>query len=99
MPKCAISYTYDNDQHKSWAANLALDLMGLGIDLVFDQMHLRLGADMIHFMESLVRDSDFVLMVLTDNYKHKVDARAGGAGYEGSIISAELYAAEPDQGK
>lgn len=99
MLKCAIAYTHDSDDHRDWVANLAVDLMDLGIDMIFDQMHLTLGADMMHFMEGLVRDANFVLMVLTDNYKRKVDARAGGAGYEGSIISAELYASVPNQGK
>jgi len=48
--------------------------------------------DMIpHFMERIQR-SDFVLIVCTPKYKDRSDNRRGGVGYEGNIMTAELYA-------
>src|SRR5216683_800920 len=41
-------------------------------------------------MESLVRDSRFVLIVGTQGYKDRFDGRKGGVGYEGHIISGEI---------
>lgn len=42
-------------------------------------------------MEQSVRSSDYVLIVCTPAYKQKADARIGGVGYEGHIISGELF--------
>jgi hypothetical protein len=43
-------------------------------------------------MERSIRDNAFVLMICTPNYKAKADGRQGGVGYEGDIITGELYA-------
>ena len=53
-----------------------------------DQLHLRLGDRSPQFMEESVRDSEYVLVICTETYKQKFDARKGGAGYEGHIITA-----------
>ena len=42
-------------------------------------------------MEQSVRSSDYVLIVCTPAYKQKADERIGGVGYEGHIISGELF--------
>lgn len=42
-------------------------------------------------MEESVTSADYVLIVCTPAYKAKADARVGGVGYEGHIISDELY--------
>lgn len=41
-------------------------------------------------METAIRDSDFVLIVCTPQYRDKSNRRLGGVGYEGHIIAAEL---------
>lgn len=42
-------------------------------------------------MENSVRDSKYVLIVCTADYRKKSDERRGGVGYEDNIITAELY--------
>jgi len=42
-------------------------------------------------MECAVRDNNFVLIVCTSRYKERSDARLGGVGYEGDIMTAEVY--------
>jgi hypothetical protein len=42
-------------------------------------------------MEGSVRESDFVLIICTPHYKRKSEERLGGVGYEGSVITAEIY--------
>ena len=41
-------------------------------------------------MEEAIRESDFVLIVCTPRYREKSNARLGGVGYEGNIITAEM---------
>lgn len=42
-------------------------------------------------METAVRDSDFVLIVCTPSYRHKSNRRQGGVGYEGDIMTGEVF--------
>ncbi len=55
-----------------------------------DQWNLGLGERLPEFMESLVRDSRFVLIIGTQGYKDRFDGRKSGVGYEGHIISGEI---------
>jgi hypothetical protein len=43
-------------------------------------------------MEAAVRDNDFVVVVCTPPYKIKSDTRSGGVGYEGGIMTGEVFA-------
>jgi hypothetical protein len=43
-------------------------------------------------MEREIRENDFVLVVCTPKYKTKSEARIGGVGYEGDIMTAEVLA-------
>lgn len=92
IPKVAISYSWDNDQHKEWVLKLATDLQtryGISVTLdVWDGM--KLGKLLTHFMEHAITDSDRVICVMTPNYKKKTENREGGVGMEYSVISADI---------
>lgn len=85
-----ISYSWDDEDHKKWVGSLAARLRADGIDAIIDQTHLALGARTTEFTERSVRDSRYVLVVCSDNYKRRFDNRQGGAGYEGNIITGEI---------
>ena len=89
-PKVFISYAWENDI-KSWVRDLALHLREDGVETILDQWEMHLGDQLAEFMESSVRNSDFVLIVCTPKYKAKSDDRKGGVGYEGHIITAEIF--------
>lgn len=91
MPKVFISYSWEDNEHKKWVRSLADDLLDNGIDTTLDQYDLSLGDRLPQFMEQSVTDSDYVLIICTPTYKAKSDARKGGVGYEGHIISGELF--------
>jgi hypothetical protein len=42
-------------------------------------------------METAVRENEFVLIVCTPRYKEKSDKRLGGVGYEGDIMTGEVF--------
>ncbi|MCX7113626.1 MAG: SUMF1/EgtB/PvdO family nonheme iron enzyme [Proteobacteria bacterium] len=90
-PTVFISYSWDSPIHKDWVKTLADRLIGNGIKVIFDQYHCRPGDNFLMFMEQSVKRADRVLLILTEAYKTKADLRLRGAGFEGQVISAELY--------
>src|SRR3989442_2962471 len=90
MPNIFISYSWDTPEHKVWVHDLAARFRQDGVDVTLDQWHLVPGDQLTHFMESAVRASDFVLIVCTPHYKERSEARVGGVGYEGDIMTAEI---------
>jgi hypothetical protein len=90
MKSVFISYSWENDDHKTWVLALALRLRSDGIETIIDQTHLDLGARTPEFMERSVRESSCVLVICSEKYKRRFDNREGGVGYEGHIISGEI---------
>lgn len=89
-PDVFISYSWDSEEHKDWVLQLASRLTGDGVGVVLDRWHLAPGDPLTEFMERGIRESGFVLVVCTPGYKRRSDGRRGGAGYEGTIITAEI---------
>ena len=89
-PKVFVSYSREEGTHEAWVLGLASSLRRNGVDSALDQWDLRPGQDMTLFMESQIRDSDFVIMVCTPTYAKKSNLPSGGVGYEKNIISAEM---------
>jgi hypothetical protein len=90
MPTAFISYSWDDDEHKTWVRGLAARLRADGVDVTLDQWHVAPGDQLPQFMERAVRENDFVLIICTPRYKQRSDKRAGGVGYEGDIITGEV---------
>ena len=89
--KIFISYSWDSEEHKTWVLSLAQRLIGDGVDITLDQFDMRLGTNLTHYMENSMKESDRVIIIMTENYKLKADGRKGGVGYEYSIINSEIY--------
>ncbi len=93
MPRIFISYSHETKEHDSWVEELAAELRRNGVDATLDTWDMTPGLDMTVFMESQIRDSDFVVLVCTPTYAQKSNIPHGGVGYEKNIISAELLQA------
>jgi hypothetical protein len=94
-PRTFISYSWDDDEHKTWVRDLATNLRKDGVDVTLDQWHVQPGDQLPSFMERAIRESDFVLIVCTPKYKIKSDKRSeggGGVAYEGDVIQGEVFA-------
>ena len=89
-PTTFVSYSWDSEEHKSWVRDLAYRLRNDGIDVKLDQWETAPGDQLTEFMERGVREHDFVVIVCTPKYKERSDSRAGGVGYEGDIMTAEV---------
>ncbi len=90
-PKTFVSYSWDDDSHKKWVAQLATDLRYDGVETILDQWHAVPGDQLPAFMEREIRENDYVLIICTPKYKLKSDQRKGGVGYEGDIMTAEVH--------
>jgi hypothetical protein len=90
-PKAFISYSWDDEPHKEWVKALAARLRSEGIDVTLDRWAVAPGDQLPRFMETAVRENDFVLIVCTPSYKLKSDGRKGGVGYEGDIMTGEVF--------
>jgi len=90
-PKTFISYAWEGADHKGWVRELAIRLRRDGIDAILDQWEAVPGDLLPKFMETQVRESDFVLIVCTPKYKRKSETRSGGVGYEGDVMTSEVF--------
>ncbi len=90
-PKVFASYSHDSLEHKKWVRYLCTKLCENGVDAILDQWDLSPGGDLTLFVESGVRDADRVIVICTPYYVEKANARKRGVGYEGTMITAELY--------
>ncbi|CAC9621401.1 hypothetical protein [uncultured Gammaproteobacteria bacterium] len=90
-PKCFISYSHDNQEHKKWVLNLAIRLRKNGVNAILDQWDLRLGGDIPTFIERL-KEVDRVICVCSKKYTSKADNSKGGVGYEKMLLTARLMA-------
>lgn len=99
-PKVFISYAWGSDDYQNKVLAFASQLVGDGIEVVFDKWDLIEGNDTYAFMEQCVTDSSItnVLMLLDPIYAEKADDRTGGVGTETQIISAQIYG-KVDQNK
>jgi hypothetical protein len=91
-PTAFISYSWDDDTHRAWVRDLATQLRATGVDARLDNWHTVPGDQLPEFMEREIRDNDYVIIVCTPKYKAKSEGRTGGVGYEGDIMTAEVFA-------
>jgi HAD superfamily phosphoserine phosphatase-like hydrolase len=90
-PKAFVSYSWDSPEHRRWVKALATRLRADGVDATLDQWAAAPGDQLPAFMETAVRENDFVVIVCTEKYRKKANERGGGVGYEGDIIAGELF--------
>lgn len=90
-PISFISYAWESNEHKDWVRKLAERLVENGVETSLDQWDIELGSDMPQYMETCVRESDFVILVCTPTFAAKANSGKGGVGYEKHIVTGEIY--------
>ena len=90
IPKVFISNSHDSLEHKKWVLELATRLRTNVVDAILDQWELTAGSDVPHFMEQNLVNSDFIIMICTNNYVEKANKGTGGVGYEKMIVTGSL---------
>jgi len=98
-PRCFISYAWEGEKHLEWVRILAERLQLSGVFVILDQWDVAAGAELPAFMESAVREADFVLLICTPTFAEKANSGKGGVGYEKSIVTGEIFARIATAGK
>jgi hypothetical protein len=91
VSKAFLSYSWDDDTHTEWVEQLATKLRSDGIDVSLDRWHAAPGDRLPEFMESAVRENDFVIAICTPRYKERSEGHSTGVGYEGGIMTAYAF--------
>lgn len=91
-PLVLISYAWEEEdtEYMNWVERFAEDLRNNGINAQIDKYQPH-GTDLVKFMLNSIRTAQKVLCILTPKYKEKAESGRGGAAYEGTIISHEIY--------
>ncbi|MEW9924178.1 toll/interleukin-1 receptor domain-containing protein [Clostridium butyricum] len=91
IPKVFISYSWDNDLHKDWIVMLTNNLRKHGIDANFDRGVTQKGTiNLNRMMIENLRDNDFIIVVMTKNYKERAEGYKGGVGLETMLLGNEI---------
>ncbi|MGH9799095.1 MAG: SEFIR domain-containing protein, partial [Blastocatellia bacterium] len=98
-PKVFISYSHDSQEHVARVLRLSDALCNWGIDCHIDQYELA-PANWLSWMERQIREADSVLIVCTEIYCRRFEGREtrpSGVGWEGGIITTQLYEQQQDK--
>ena len=99
-PTAFISYSHDSPEHQNCVLALSNRLRADGIDTILDQyLEAPPSVGWPRWMDRLIRDVDFVLIVCTETYYRRVmgDEKPGvgqGVRWEGALIYQHMYNAD-----
>lgn len=86
-PTAFISYSWDSKEHKDWITNLANLLRDNGVDATIDVFETQKGTVNLNaMMLKNIKNNDYTIIVLTQNYAEKADAFQGGVGFETNML-------------
>ncbi|MFC7393020.1 toll/interleukin-1 receptor domain-containing protein [Scopulibacillus cellulosilyticus] len=81
-----VSYSWDNDEHQKWVLNLTNKLRTNGVDATIDLFETQNGTTNLNkMMIQGLRDSDSIIIVLTEKYANRANKFEGGVGFETTL--------------
>lgn len=90
-PNVFVSYSWDNASHMEWVAYLVNELRKKGINADFDRNITQQGTvNLNRMMVENFRLSDYIIVVLTENYAQRANEHKGGVGLETTFLENEL---------
>jgi hypothetical protein len=92
-----LSYSWSPPSHKAWVALLAEELRKYDIDCVFDRNDLHPGDQVTHFMERGMTECSVTLIICSEDYTLKANARESGVGYETNLSANEYLHRSPEE--
>ncbi|MBP1044422.1 toll/interleukin-1 receptor domain-containing protein [Vagococcus sp. BWB3-3] len=98
-PKVFLSYSWEFSETKDKVRKLATVLKDEGIEVIYDETHVRPGQSLNFFMERIDRDNHNKVFIFCDSsYLEKTKFRSGGVGKEAQLLSDYVYN-NPEQTK
>jgi len=90
-PISFISYSWDSDDHKNWVRYLSEQLQQAGVKTFLDQWDLKLGMNIMQWIEDSISSSNYILLICTPKFAERANKMEGGVGQEKIIIGGEMY--------
>ena len=85
--KIFVSYSWDSKDHQEWVAYLVRRLREEGYDARYDQYITSQNTiNLNRMMVERIKNDDFVIVVVTENYTKKADEFIGGVGFESELL-------------
>lgn len=97
IKKVFVSYSWDDEKHQRWVMNLVNLLRENGIDATFDKFETQsVTVNLYYMMISNIKDKDYIIVVLTENYAKKANELQGGVGFE-TLLTFPLLTKESNK--
>ncbi|WP_242274953.1 toll/interleukin-1 receptor domain-containing protein [Bacillus cereus group sp. BfR-BA-01445] len=95
--KAFISYSWDNPQHEQWVFDLNNSLRDKGIISKIDKtITQETTTNLNTMMVQNMKNNDYIIIVLTENYAQKADSLQGGVGFE-TTLSLPILQENPEK--
>ena len=86
-----ISYSWDSMEHQQWVIGLTNELRKKGIVATMDLFETQQGTvNLNQMMIKNIKDSDYVVIVLTEEYAKKSNEFQGGVGFETMLTIPDI---------
>lgn len=83
IPKVFVSYSWDSEEHKRWVLQLVSTLRKYGVNAIIDEAQIQKETvNLNSMMLKNIQQSDYILVIMTENYAFKADNESGGVGFE-----------------
>lgn len=90
-PTAFISYSWDSMKHQQWVVDLTNKLRTKGIAATMDLFETQQGTvNLNQMMIKNIKESDYVVIVLTEEYAKKADNFQGGVGFETMLTIPDI---------
>lgn len=81
-----ISYSWDSKSHQEWVLHLVNQLRIKGVNATADVFETQSKSiNLYKMMVNHLRDSDYIIIVLTEEFAKKADSFQGGVGFESQL--------------
>ncbi len=86
--KVFVTYSWDSEEHGTWVMQLVNTLRkDDGIEATLDKYILQDGTNNLNrMMVDNIHNYDYVVVVLTENYKERANNEMGGVGFESTML-------------
>ncbi len=90
-PTAFVSYSWEGEEHKNWVLALVSKLFENGIKTAIDVFETQTETvNLYNMMIKNIREKDYTILVLTENYAEKADDLQGGVGFETNLLISSI---------
>lgn len=90
-PTAFVSYSWDSKEHQQWVLDLTNKLRSKGIVATMDLFETQQGTvNLNQMMIKGIKESDYVIIILTEEYAKKADGFYGGVGFETMLTTPDI---------